>query len=44
LHGVGEPAHDLPRVFDLPGRDGLGEVGDVEDRHGEPVMRRYGLW
>ncbi len=43
LHGLREPAQDLPGALDLARRHGLREVGDVEDRHGEPLVRGDGL-
>src|SRR5215212_11558147 len=44
LHGFCERAQYLSGAFDLPRREGLGKVGDVEDRHGEPLMRVDGPW
>src|SRR5215208_173133 len=44
LHGFYERAQYLSGAFDLPRRDGLGKVGDVEDHHGEPLVRVDGPW
>src|SRR5215217_3931099 len=38
LHRLCERAQCLPGAFDLTSRDGLGEVGDVEDGYGELLV------